>query len=107
MSKADWNTNMFSGGKQYIYYNNKFVARFKYHAGGKTHFKNFLIRNFTPEEYFSLRETFDMLPLKILETKGYVSPNMARACKSSGFPETSDGVAGMLKHLAEEECEYQ
>jgi len=58
------------------YYNGKFVARTKY--GGWGAFKKFLIKNFTPSEYFAQIEA-GHAPLHILNAKGYISPNMAKA----------------------------
>ena len=50
-----------------------FVARFKYLAGKhRTHFINFLVENFTQEEYFGLMD-LGFAPQCILEMKGYVS----------------------------------
>ena len=55
----------------------RFVSRFKHGNAGKcaTHFIEFLTANFTPEEYFALKET--KAPVSVLETKGYVSYNVA------------------------------
>jgi hypothetical protein len=57
----------------------RFVARFKY--GGLVAFKKFLRENFTVDEYFDLLENEGLAPLKVLATKGYVSPNARRAMK--------------------------
>ena len=59
----------------YLKYDDRFVARFKH--GGVVSFKKFLRENFTVEEYFDLLDS-DLPPLKILETKGYVSPKVAK-----------------------------
>ena len=72
----------------------RFVARFKY--GGMVAFKKFLRENFTVEEYFDLLENQDLPPLKVLETKGYVSPNVAKILKSRGYPVTLEGMKQML-----------
>lgn len=58
----------------------KFVARFK--RGGMGHFKSFLVKNFTVEEYFSMLET--MTPMDILFTKGYCSPAMMKVKQMYG-----------------------
>jgi len=55
----------------------RFVARFKY--GGIVAFKKFLRDNFTVDEYFDLLGNKGLAPLKVLATKGYVSPNARRA----------------------------
>ena len=72
-----------------------FVARFKY--GGMVAFKKFLRENFTVEEYFDLLENEDMAPLKVLETKGYVSPKVARILKMRGYPMTLEGMNKMIE----------
>ena len=71
----------------------RFVARFKY--GGMVAFKKFLRENFTVEEYFDSMDC-GIAPLKILETKGYVSPNVAKILKSRGYPVTLEGMKQML-----------
>ena len=78
----------------YLKYDGKFVARFKY--GGMVAFKKFLRENFTVEEYFDLLENEGMAPLKVLETKGYVSPNVARILKMRGYPMTLEGMNKMI-----------
>ena len=77
----------------YLKYDGKFVARFKY--GGMVAFKKFLRENFTVEEYFDLLES-GIAPLKVLETKGYVSPNVARILKMRGYPMTLEGRNKMI-----------
>jgi len=79
----------------YLKYDGKFVARFKY--GGMVAFKKFLRENFTVEEYFDLLENEGMAPLKVLETKGYVSPNVARILKMRGYPMTLEGRNKMIE----------
>ena len=78
----------------YLKYDGKFVARFKY--GGMVAFKKFLRDNFTVEEYFGLLED-GMAPLKVLETKGYVSPKVARILKMRGYPMTLEGMNKMIE----------
>ena len=78
----------------YLKYDGKFVARFKY--GGMVAFKKFLRDNFTVEEYFGLLDG-GMAPLKVLETKGYVSPNVARILKMRGYPMTLEGRNKMIE----------
>ena len=78
----------------YLKYDGKFVARFKY--GGMVAFKKFLRDNFTVEEYFGLLDT-GLPPLKVLETKGYVSPKVARILKMRGYPMTLEGMNKMIK----------
>ena len=59
----------------YLKHDGRFVARFKY--GGVVAFKKFLRENFTVKEYFDLLDS-GLHPLQVLETKGYVSPNVAK-----------------------------
>ena len=78
----------------YLKYDGRFVARFKY--GGMVAFKKFLRENFTVEEYFDLLENKGMAPMKVLETKGYVSPNVAKILKMRGYPMTLEGMNKMI-----------
>ena len=73
----------------------RFVARFKH--GGMVAFKNFLRNNFTVDEYFDLLENEGLAPLKVLETKGYVSPTVARILKERGYPVTLEGRDKMIE----------
>ena len=79
----------------YLKYDGKFVARFKY-GWGYVAFKKFLRENFTVEEYFGLLDD-GMAPLKVLETKGYVSPKVARILKMRGYPMTLEGRDRMIE----------
>ena len=78
----------------YLKYDGRFVARFKY--GGLVAFKKFLRENFTVEEYFDLLENKGMAPMKVLETKGYVNPNVAKILKMRGYPMTLEGMNKMI-----------
>ena len=78
----------------YLKYDGKFVARFKY--GGVVAFKKFLRENFTVEEYFDLLENQDLPPLKVLQTKGYVDPKIAKILKMRGYPMTLEGMNQMI-----------
>jgi len=69
-----------------------FVGRFKYARPGTnaTHFAKFLVKHFTPAEFFAAVEAAakdnNHGRLNVLEAKGYVSPNMARAIKAGYVP---------------------
>ncbi len=84
----------------------RFVARFK--NGGMVAFKKFLRENFTVEEYFDLLVNENLPPLKVLETKGYVSPVVAKRLKEKGYPVNQwgykkliqDNVAAMKRNAA-------
>jgi len=92
MTKFD--NKRFDYNGMYLKYDGKFVARFKY--GGMVAFKKFLRDNFTVEEYFDLLENQDLPPLKILETKGYVDPKIAKILKMRGYPMTLEGMNQMI-----------
>lgn len=61
-------------------YGQRFVARFKYARPtiNARAFIKFLVANFTPAEYFG-RMAAGEHPMPILESKGFVSPNVRRA----------------------------
>ena len=98
MTKFD--NKQFDYNGEYLFYRvpgeefKRFVARFKY--GGMVSFKKFLRDNFTVEEYFDLLENQDLPPLKVLETKGYVSPKVAKILKMRGYPMTLEGMNQMI-----------
>lgn len=54
----------------------KFVGRFKHYqpVTSARAFAKFLVANFTPAEFFHMRDALSLAPLTILKTKGYVSP---------------------------------
>ena len=83
----------YSGG--YLTYDDgvdrHFIARFKYvPKSSATKFMNFLIKNFTCEEY--LERADKEAPLKILESKGNCSPEMARLAKRWGYAPTLENA---------------
>jgi len=88
-----------TGRDPYVFYNHngerKFVARFKYGTGGKADFLRFLVKNFTPAEYFG-KIAQGLPPLKVLEEKGYVSPTIKRMLKQHGLPQTQEGFKIMI-----------
>ena len=96
------NFNYFGG---YLTYNledgerDKFVARFKYvkYQGA---FKNFLIKNFTTDEYFTRYENGEG-PLTILESKGFMTPMAKRACKNIGLPATQENYKIAIRAISE------
>jgi len=89
----------FNYNGEYLFYRvpgeelKRFVARFK--RGGMVSFKKFLRDNFTVEEYFGLLDS-GMAPLRALETKGYISPNVAKILKMRGYPMTLEGIDMMM-----------
>lgn len=64
---------------EYVTYEGKFIARFKWNRRDAGQFITFLVNNFSQEEYFELMKTES--PLTILKMKGYVSPAEKRAAK--------------------------
>lgn len=73
----------------------EFVARFRT-AGIKT-FVNFLIKNFTVEEYFGRLKSGDA-PLTIAESKGYLLPHVKKLLKVNGYPVTIEGFREYIKN---------
>lgn len=99
MAKSDWNTEDFHFCVTLIY-KNKFVARFKHNRARWKDFRNFLVANFTPEEYFSRIENNET-PLGILESKGYVLPHIRKELKRLGYPVTVAGFKQMIRDKME------
>lgn len=97
MSKFD--KEMFNFDGMYLSYftkenERKFVARFK--TGGMASFRNFLIKNFSIEEYFAQTDA-NMSPLEILAAKGYVTPRTAKLLKSLGYQPTVEGQKAYIQ----------
>jgi hypothetical protein len=89
----------------YVHYNadrngERFVCRNRV-ASHSNPFITFLIKNFTVEEYFALRGK-GIAPLTILQTKGYISPNMRKVLKAANLPMTLESVATWAKT-----CEWE
>jgi len=77
-------------GSEYINYQGKFVARFKYQKASKGSFLTFLAKNFTVEEYFGRLEAGEA-PLKIVESKGYLLPHIKKYLKQNGYEVSKAG----------------
>ena len=77
-------------GSEYVSYQGKFVARFKYQRGSKGSFITFLVKNFTVEEYFARLDNREA-PLDIVRSKGYLQPHIKRLLKQQGYPVTNAG----------------
>lgn len=98
MKSTPFNKSQFAFDGMYLTYSvcgdpifgepRRFVARFK--RGGMSDFRRFLIKNFTVEEYFSMLDQ-GMSPLSILETKGFVTSQIAKILKRFGYPATLEG----------------
>ena len=78
----------------YLMYEGDFIARFK--RGGMGAFKSFLIKNFTVEEYLKMVNEFNMSPIAVLETKGYISSIMKKVLIRMGYEPTADGQKAYL-----------
>lgn len=76
----------------YLTYQGEFVARFK--RGGMASFRNFLVKNFSVNEYFNAM--LEESPLTILESKGYVSPIMKKVLIRMGYEPTAEGKLAYL-----------
>ena len=74
----------------------KFVARFK--RGGMASFRNFLIKNFSIEEYFTQLDA-DVSPIEILATKGFVMPQTAKILKKFGFAPNAEGQKAYIASI--------
>lgn len=70
-----------------------FVARFKYSSADKGRFLTFLIKNFTPEQFFKAVNTPNpsnpwgnpFSPAPVLEAKGYISSTIRKSMKRAGY----------------------
>lgn len=84
-------------GSEYVSYEGKFVARFKYNKSSKSSFISFLIKNFTTDEYFARLDGGEA-PVEILQSKGFVLPHVKRMLVKMGYAPT---VTGQEKYLAD------
>lgn len=78
----------------FLLYDNEVIARFK--RGGMAHFRSFMTKNFTVEEYFHKMNSTRLAPMEILETKGYVSYNVSKVLKKLGYPVSQLGQSQYL-----------
>jgi hypothetical protein len=81
---------------EYLTYQGQFVARFKYVQRNVGGFRSFLIKHFTPEEYFR-RLGADESPLTVLQSKGYVSSHIKRWLAQAGLPQTREGYEEFVR----------
>jgi len=75
----------------------KFIARFKYGSKPWKTWVNFMVKNFTQEEYFKLEK--ESSPLAAMESKGWFHPSalIKREMKTRGYPATKAGQIQMIK----------
>lgn len=90
-----FNKLMFQYFGDVLTYEDKFVARFKYGTRDKDRFINFLSKHFTVDEYFELLKS--MPPVKVLETKGYISSTVRKVLRDAGYPLTLEGREQYIK----------
>ena len=83
----------------YLTYKGDFVARFKY-VTFQGSFKNFLIKHFTPEEYFTRYKEGES-PLAILESKGFMTPMAKKLCKQNFMEPTQENYRICIRSIAE------
>jgi hypothetical protein len=81
----------------FLLYDNEVIARFK--RGGMSHFRSFMTKNFSVEEYFDKMNNTTLAPMEILEQKGYVSFNVCKTLKKLGFEQTQSGLKQYLNSL--------
>lgn len=86
-----------SSDREWLSYNGKFVARFKYNKKSAD-FVKFLIENFTQEEYFG-RLANKEAPLDILMSKGFVPQHIKERLVLSGFEPNIEGLNAMNRYL--------
>lgn len=79
----------------YLTYQGEFVARFK--RGGMASFRNFLVKNFSVNEYFNAM--LEESPLEILATKGFVMPKTAKMLKKFGFEPNAAGQKAYIEAI--------
>jgi hypothetical protein len=89
----------------YVTYQGRFVARFKYGAVSSARpFMTFLIKNYTVEEYFALRETPNpdnclgnvYAPLEIVEQKGFILSHIKKWLKEGTLKTWKGQTAAQL-----------
>ncbi len=76
----------------YVFYNDRFVARFKYQKSSIGSFVKFLREHFTVEEYFDRIEAGET-PMAIVASKGYLLPTTRRILRAHGYEDTAEGYA--------------
>ena len=81
----------------FLLYDNEVIARFK--RGGMSHFRSFMVKNFSVEEYFDKFNNTTLAPMEILEQKGYVSFNVCKVLKKLGFEQTQAGLKQYLNSV--------
>lgn len=97
---ANFNKNNFNYSGGYLTYNvgtlekpkYVFIARFR--NGSRSSFISFLIKNFSVQDYLSRLDNREA-PLEILNSAGYISPNVRKVLKSYRLPATQEGLVAL------------
>jgi len=89
--KNGWQKDLFSYHGGYLTYDRKFVARFKY-GKGYGEFKRFLVKHFTPSEYFNLIQDCNMSPGDALKSKGFMTKMQKERCAKWGLEATEENA---------------
>ena len=76
-----------------------FIARFKY-VFFQGSFKNFLVKNFTVEEYATRYKNGES-PLTMLEEKGFMTPQAKKLCKQNGMKPTQENYKICIHAMSE------
>jgi len=76
-----------------------FIARFKY-VFFQGAFKNFLVKNFTVEE-FAEGYKAGKSPLSMLEEKGFMTPQAKKLCKQNGLKPTQENYEFCIRQMSE------
>ena len=72
-----------------------FVVRFKYGSKPWKTWVNFMVKNFTVEEY-ATRIAHNESPVAIMQSKGFLEPALKKQCKNAGYPQTVEGWKKMI-----------
>ena len=94
---------IFSGA--YLYYEDRFIARFKYQAAACKTYATFLIKHFTVEEFFAIADAHEAAqrdgsayksgygggPYKVAEARGYLMPHIKKWLRDGGYEVNRSG----------------
>lgn len=73
-----------------------FIARFKYGNKPWKTWINFMVKNFTVEEYLEGLAN-GATPVGLMQGKGFLEPALKKMCKKAGFPATVEGFQQMIQ----------
>ena len=81
-----------------------FIARFKYGSKPWKTWVNFMVKNFTVEEY-ATRIAHNETPVAIMQSKGFLEPALKKQCKKAGYPQTVAGWKQMIHDSVQRDIE--